>query len=89
MPYVEIGGVRVTTDEAVSALATLRDGSWGIMVRQPLARDRNPLAHMDYHAVARAEIDHYPEVRIPVGNRHEPAAHVKAAVIHFLERLLM
>jgi hypothetical protein len=88
MEHIHIGGVAVTQDEALAGLATLRDGTWGVMVRQPLARDGNPLAHMDYHAVARGEMGAHPEVRLPPGSHHEPAAHVKAAVIHYLERVL-
>lgn len=83
-----IYGVTATSDEVRSAVATLRDGTWGVMVRQPLARDGNPLAHMDYHSAARAEMDAYPEVRIEPGSHNEPAAHVKTAVIHYLARLL-
>ena len=58
------------------------------MVRQPLALDGDPQAHMNYHAVARAEMDAYPEVRIEPGSHREPTAHVKVAVIHYLDRVL-
>jgi hypothetical protein len=57
-----------------AALGILLDAP-GEMVRQPLAHASNPLADMDYHSIARAELLVYPELRMMPGRRHEPYAH--------------
>jgi hypothetical protein len=69
------------------AVSILRDAPF-VMVKQPLARAGNPLAGMDYHAIARAEVAVYPGLRLAPGTRSNPTPHVKTAVIHYLDRVL-
>jgi hypothetical protein len=83
-----IGGVNATTGDIRDALGILTIAG-GTMVKGPLAREGNPLAEMDYHAVARAEWDEFPGDRMPPsGDRRHPTAHVRRAVIRRLRREL-
>jgi hypothetical protein len=54
------------------------------MVKQPLQRAGNPLAHMDYHGVSRHVLRMHPNMRFEPGTRSLPTAHVKTRVIHYL-----
>ena len=58
------------------------------MIRQPLSRAGNPLAAMDYHAIAAAERERFPELVLPGGTHGTPTPHEKTAVIHHLQRIL-
>lgn len=51
---VEVGGLKVTQGQLQEAIATL-EAAKGIMVKQPLAKKNNPLANVDYKAVAKAQ----------------------------------
>ena len=83
-----IGGVNATTSDIRDAIGTLTNAG-GTQVKRPLELARNPLADMDYHAVARAELAEFPEARRESsGDRHNPTAHVRTAVIHRLRREL-
>jgi hypothetical protein len=73
----------VQARHAISALQTARGLPF---VKQPLEAAGSPLARMDYHAVARAERIVYPSVEVPAGTHSNPGGHVKAAVIHYLNR---
>jgi hypothetical protein len=85
--YYTIGGVTVHVTKIREALAILRE-SPGVMIRQPLSRAGNPLAAMDYHAVAAAEREQFPGLVLPPGTHKTPTPHEKTAVIHYLERIL-
>ena len=85
--YLTIGGMTVPARTAQEALAVLRE-SRGVMIRQPLLRAGNPLADMDYHAIAAEEREQFPELVLPGGTHSMPTAHEKIAVIHYLERIL-
>ena len=83
-----IGGVNATTSDIRDAIGTLTNAD-GTQVKRPLELARSPLADMDYHAVARAELAEFPEARRESsGDRHNPTAHVRTAVIHRLRREL-
>ena len=83
-----IGGVNATTSDIRDAIGTLTNAG-GTQVKRPLEMTRNPLADMDYHAVARTELAEFPEARRePSGDRHNPTAHVREAIIHRLRREL-
>ena len=89
-PLVTVGGVALTADEVAAALKILREAK-GIMVRQPLARAGHPLAEAEkgwYHPFAREEIRKFPALAVDPGTHRKPAGHVKAAVMHRLERIL-
>jgi hypothetical protein len=85
--YLTIGDVTVPVDVAREALAVLR-GAPGVMIRQPLQRVGNPLAAMDYHAIATAERELFPELVLAPSTRSTPTPHEKTAVIHHLQRIL-
>ena len=72
----------------VYAAAVILQDAPGVMVRQPLARAGNPLAAMDYHAIAQLEMAAYPGIALPAGTRNDPTPHVKTAVLHHLRRVL-
>lgn len=83
-----IGGVNATTSDIRHAIGILAIAG-GTHVKGPLARESNPLAHMDYHFVARAELARFPGLRRqPSADRHNPVAHVRELVIHRLRREL-
>lgn len=84
---LNIGGTFYWDGDVRAALGILVDAP-GVMVRQPLASAGNPLAGMDYHAIARAEVAAFPDLRMAPGTRNKPTPHVKTAVIHYLERVL-
>jgi hypothetical protein len=85
--YLAIGGVTVSATEAREALTVLQE-SKGVMIRQPLLRAGNPLADMDYHAIADAERELSHELVLPPGTHRTPTPHEKTAVIHHLQRVL-
>jgi hypothetical protein len=85
--YTTIAGVTVPTSTVPQALGVLR-GAPGVMIRQPLRRAGNPLAAMDYHAIAAAERELYPELMLAAGTHRVPTPHEKTAVMHYLERVL-
>lgn len=85
--YLTIGGVTVSAAVAREALAVLRDAP-GVMIRQPLLHEGNPLAAMDYHAIAAAEREFFPELVLSHGTHSMPTPHEKTAVIHHLQRIL-
>jgi hypothetical protein len=55
------------------ALAILLE-SRGVMIKQPLARAGNPLAAMDYHAIADEERELFHELVAPARHAQEPDA---------------
>lgn len=73
----------VTVAQAREAAAVLRSATGQPMVRQPLAEAGSPLQHMDYHAIAAAEREAYPELEILRDDHHG-----LSAVIHYLERVI-
>jgi hypothetical protein len=85
--YYTVGGVTAHVTKIREALAILRE-SPGVMIKQPLARAGNPLAAMDYHAVAAQERERFPELVLAPGTHRQPTPHEKTAVIHYLERIL-
>lgn len=85
--YFTIGEVTVPEPAARDALTVLREAP-GVMIRQPLSRAGNPLAAMDYHAVARGERELFPSLVLEPGTHRTPVPHEKTAVIHYLERVL-
>jgi hypothetical protein len=85
---VEVGGVLVSADELASAISILRKNSTWTAVKQPLAAQGHPLAEMDYHGVADAELQAHPELKVSPGTKSKHEAQVKAAVLHHLEARL-
>lgn len=86
-----IGGVQVSEDDVISAIQILKTAK-GIMVRQPLAKADHPLTGADkdwYHGFSAEERDWFPELEIDPQTHRKPAGHVKLAVIHRLERMLV
>lgn len=78
-----IGGVAVTKDEIHSAIQHLQEDK-STAVKQPLAKKGHPLAAMDYHAVAQAELKAHPELKVPAGTKKAHVGQVKLAVLHHL-----
>lgn len=85
--YLTITGVTVPMSAVRQAVSVLRDAS-GVMIRQPLLQAGNPLAAMDYHAIAAAERQLFPELMLAIGTHRVPTPHEKTAVIHYLKRVL-
>jgi hypothetical protein len=85
--YLTIGGVTVAATTAQQALTILLE-SKGVMIRQPLLRACNPLAAMDYHAIAAEERELVHELVLPPGTHSMPTPHEKTAVIHHLWQIL-
>ena len=80
-------GVSATSAQIAAAIAILRTAN-GTAVRQPLLKHNNPLAYMDYHAVAAKFRMAHPDAAITKGDKRRHTAHVKAAVQNYLtERL--
>ena len=82
-----VGGENFPARSVQEALAILRE-SLGVIIKSPLARAANPLANMDYHAIAAAEREQFAELVLPSSTHSMPTAHEKIAVIHYLERIL-
>lgn len=85
-----IGGVTLSLGDVQTAISILRDAR-GIMVRQPLERAGHPLAAAEdgwYHVFSLDERKLFPELEVDPQTHKKPAGHVKAAVIHRLERML-
>ena len=87
MEYLTMGGVTATVAEAWEALAVLLE-SKGVMIKQTIERVGNPLASMDYHAIAADEPEQFPELVLRPGSHRKPTPHEKTAVIHYLRRIL-
>jgi hypothetical protein len=84
---VEVGGVMLPAEQVRQARAVL-EVARGNHVRGPLQRAGHPLAHAPdrdwYHGISRYVLGVHPEMRFPGGTHHEPAAHVKTRVLHYL-----
>ncbi len=85
---VEVGGVLVSAEELASAISILKKNSTWTAVKQPLAAQGHPLAAMDYHAVADAELQAHPELKLSPGTKSKHEGRVKVAVLHHLEAKL-
>jgi hypothetical protein len=83
----EIGGLVLSAEEVRQARAVL-EGARGNHVRGPLQRAGHPLAHAPdrdwYHEVSERVLQVHPGMAFESGTRHEPTAHVKTRVLHFL-----
>lgn len=80
---VDVGGVPATAGQISSALDILHK-SMSTAVKQPLVAHSHPLKDMDYHAVAKAEIKKFPELKVPPGSKTQHVGQVKLAVMHHL-----
>jgi len=84
---VEIGGLVLSAEEVRQARSVL-EGARGNHVRGPLQRAGHRLAHAPdrdwYHRVSERVLRVHPDMRFETGTRHEPAAHVKTRVLHYL-----
>jgi hypothetical protein len=70
--------------EDVTTARSILDSAPDVMVKQPLQRAGNLLAHMDYHSVSRRVLRTHPDMQFESGTRRLPTAHVKTHVIHYL-----
>jgi len=43
---------------------------------------------MDFHVIAAAERELYPELVLSIGTHRMPTPHEKTAIVHYLERVL-
>lgn len=84
----EVGGVKAVTREEAEVAIELLEAKSSTAVRQTLAAAGSRLAAMDYHAVAKAEIKAYPELKLPPGTKTKHHGRVKLAVMHRLRGLL-
>jgi hypothetical protein len=78
-PQVTVAGEKFALADVEAAIEILENAA-GIMVKQPLSRAGNPLAGMDYHAVANAHRASLPEA--------ERKIQMKPAVIAALRDLV-
>jgi hypothetical protein len=76
---VDVAGMKFALSDVESAIEVLENAK-GIMVKQPLAKAGNPLAGMDYHAVANAN-----RASLPDGTSRPQT---KPAVIEHLRQLV-
>ena len=86
----EVGGITLSAAQVHQAIDILEFAK-GIMVAQPLASARHPLAQAAggwYHPFSKEELRAFPEIAVDSRTHRKPAGHVKTAVIHRLRRML-
>jgi predicted restriction endonuclease len=74
-----------TAEQVTQALGILK-ADHSTNVKQPLQRKGNPLWHMDYHGIAKEYYSTHP--KLPPGSPKEHVAHVKTAVLYYLNKRL-
>jgi predicted restriction endonuclease len=82
---IEVGGVPATTQQITQAVDIL-EADHSTNVKQPLQRKGNPLWQMDYHGIAKKHYSTHP--KLPPGTSKEHIAHVKTAVLYYLNKRL-